>query len=304
MIVRGDTGFGRGPVHWRALAILLRLPPDIRGYRLTRRRLANLYLNRYEAKRLRPVLRSRPVRLTVEPTNVCNLRCPYCHTGAGRFGRRPAMLDIERYRKVLEEIGDYLFEIEVFNWGEALLHPQITEIIGAASARGVATRVNTNFSIPFAAGDAERLVNSGLTELFVSIDGATQEVYERYRVGGELAKVIANCRLMAAAKNRQGSNSPRLTLQFLEFPFNAREANAVRRLADELGMRFLAFRGAVPDPQWGHRSEGPPWWMTHAPKPCPFLWGEPVLTVDGNLAPCHGVFQSFDDVTHLAASRN
>src|SRR5262249_7135182 len=126
MIVRGDTGFGRGPVHWRALAVLLRLPPDVRGYRLTWRRLAKLYLNRYEAKRLRPVLRSRPVRLTVEPTNVCNLRCPYCHTGAGRFGRRPAMLDIERYRKVLEEIGDYLFEIEVFNWGEALLHPQIT----------------------------------------------------------------------------------------------------------------------------------------------------------------------------------
>ena len=42
--------------------------------------------------------------------------------------------------------------------------------------------------------------------------------------------------------------------------------------------------------------------MEHGPAPCPYLWGQPVLTVDGNMAPCRGVFQGFDDVTHLAAS--
>lgn len=291
----------RARAAWAAAVAFVKLPDDVRGYQLTWKRLANLYLNRYEVRRVRPVLRSRPSRLVIEPTNVCNLRCPYCHTGAGRFGRRPAMMGLECYLKLLDEIGAYLLLIEVFNWGESMLHPDLPAIVAAASARGIATRVNTNLSIPFTMRDAERLVESGLTELFVSIDGATQEVYERYRVGGDLAKVIRNCRLVADAKRRLGKELPHLTLQFLQFPCNADEGEAMRRLAAALDMRLLAFRGAVPDPEWARQSGWPPWFLSHAPGPCPFLWGQPVLTVEGNLAPCRGVFQSFDDFTHLAA---
>src|SRR5262245_1653132 len=286
---------------WRLL-VHVRLPDDVSGYRLTWKRLANLYLSRYEAARLRPVLRSRPTRLVIEPTNVCNLRCPYCHTGAGRFGRRPGLMRLEPYLQLLDEIGDYLLLVEVFNWGEPMLHPDLPALIAAASARGIATRVNTNLSIPFTSHDADRLVESGLTDLFVSIDGATQEVYERYRVGGDLARVKDNCRLVAEAKRRLGKESPRLTLQFLQFPSNEGDGDAVRQLASALDMRLLALRGAVPDPQWARKSGWPPWFLMHAPGPCPFLWGQPVLTVDGNVAPCRGVFRGSDDFAHLAAS--
>ncbi len=282
----------------------LRLPDDISGYRLTWRRLANLYLNRYELRRLRPILRSRPTRLVIEPTNVCNLRCPHCHTGAGRFGRRPGMMPLEPYLTLLDEIGDYLLLIEVFNWGEAMLHPDLPAIIAAASTRGIATRVNTHLSIPFTSDDAERLVASGLTDLFVSIDGATQAVYERYRVGGDLAKVIENCRLVAAAKARLATDLPRLTLQFLQFPCNTDEGDAMQRLATELDMRLLALRGAVPDPAWERQDGWPPWFLSHTPHPCPFLWGQPVLTVDGMLAPCRGVFQGFDDFAPVVSARS
>ena len=135
----------------------------------------------------------------------------------------------------------------------------------------------------------------------MSIDGATQEVYERYRVGGDLAKVVENCRSIAEAKRRLGKSLPRLTLQFLQFPWNANEGDAVRRLAEALDMRPLAFRGAVPDPSWG-RDGWPPWFLSHTPRPCPFLWGQPVLTVDRHLALCRGVFQASDDFTPLAGS--
>ena len=132
-----------------------------------------------------------------------------------------------------------------------MLHPDLPAFIAAASARGIATRVNTNLSVRSASRDAERLVESGLTDLFVSIDGATQEVYERYRVGGDLGPVIANCRLLAEAKRRLRKTSPRLTLQFLQFPCNADEGDAMRRLAAELDMRLFAFRGASPRPGLG-----------------------------------------------------
>jgi pyruvate-formate lyase-activating enzyme len=310
-IVPGSIGFLRSKLRsalryvgeWAwYVATFFEMPRDVEGYRLTWKRLFNLYLNRYETRGLKPVLRSFPTRLVIEPTNVCNLRCPYCHTGAGRFGRKPAMLDLERCRKLLDEVGDYLFELEVFNWGEAMLHPGIAEIVAMASAHGISTRINSNFSVPFTEGDAERLAASGLNDLFVSIDGSTQEIYERYRVGGDLAKVIRNCRLLAEAKLRLGRTTPRLTLQFLEFPFNADDADAVRRLAEELDMRLLPFRGAVPEPEWGRRRQWPPWFLMHFPAECPYVFGHPVFTVDGNVAPCRGVFRGSDDFAHVAAS--
>ena len=51
-------------------ARLLGMPHDVRGYRLTWKRFANFHLGRYEALRARPVVRSRPSRLVIEPTNV------------------------------------------------------------------------------------------------------------------------------------------------------------------------------------------------------------------------------------------
>lgn len=285
----------------RRLLYALAPSGDLSGYRLTTKRLLNLWVSRYESRRIRTVLRARPTRLVIEPTNTCNLRCPHCHTGAGRFGRKPAMLEVDRWLRVLDEIGDYLFFVEVFNWGEALLHPRLPEIVAAASARGIATRINTHFNVRFTDADATRLVESGLTDLFVAVDGATQEVYEQYRVGGDLALVRRNCERLAAAKARLGRSTPRVSLQFLEFPFNVGEGPAVEALAKELGAGFLAFRGAIPDAAWGRWDGWPDWFLLHAPTPCQYLWDQPVFTVDGNLAPCRGLFQARDDVTHIAA---
>lgn len=119
----------RAAAAWRRLRALVELPDDIHGYRLTWKRLVNVYRNRYELRRGRATLRSRPTRLVIEPTNACNLRCPHCHTGAGRFGRPPAMLPLEPYLTLLDEIGDYLLLIEVFNWGEPMLHPDRKSVV-------------------------------------------------------------------------------------------------------------------------------------------------------------------------------
>src|SRR5262245_1754762 len=93
--------------------------PD--GPPLSWKRRANVYLSRLEAARLRTRLWSRPWHLVVEPSNACNLKCPYCFTGAGGRGRTLGRLPLEAFRRVLEEIGDYLVDVELFGWGEPLL---------------------------------------------------------------------------------------------------------------------------------------------------------------------------------------
>jgi hypothetical protein len=91
---------------------LLTLPPDP-GVKLTPRRKTNLWLSRIEGMLGRAKLRSLPIRLTVEAANACNLSCPACFTGLGETnGRRKSLMTLELYRRLLDELGDNLFEIE------------------------------------------------------------------------------------------------------------------------------------------------------------------------------------------------
>ncbi|HJQ84543.1 MAG TPA: radical SAM protein, partial [Candidatus Binatia bacterium] len=195
----------------------------------------------------------------------------------------------------LAELGDYLFELEFYNWGEPLLCKHIHTMVEEATARGISTTISTNFSFPWDAARAERLVTSGLTVLGVSIDGARQETYERYRVRGNLERVLANCRLVAEAKRRLGSRTPRLVWEFHVFEHNVDDIARARELARELEMEISVDKGWTIGPEWAPEGE---WRFFDRPKPvrCPFLWGFGVVNNDGGVAPCCGTFFSDDDM--------
>jgi pyruvate-formate lyase-activating enzyme len=260
----------------------------------------NLYLNRIEHGLVRSQLWSRPTKLIIEPVNACNLRCPFCFTGAGGHGRTRSVMSMALFRSLLDELGDYLFEIEAFNWGEPLLSPHIYAMIAEATARGIGTKLNTNFSLPFDAEKAERLIAAGLTTLTVSIDGARQPVYEQYRVRGDLQAVIHNCRLIAAAKRRMRSPTPAFNLEFHVFPHNVDDHTDMRALAAELEMTLLVFKGTVPGPDWDVRGD---WHFCVEPQsmPCASLWTIAVVNNDGGVAPCNGTFYREDDMGTVGA---
>jgi pyruvate-formate lyase-activating enzyme len=275
------------------------VPPWGRMARRTPARLRNLYLNRWEHWSGRTVLRSSPIKLIVEPTNVCNLHCPCCFTGDGQVGRERSAMSLDLYRSLLAELGDHLFEVEAFNWGEPLLSRHIYTMVEEASARGIATTVNTNFSLPFDAGKAERLVRTGLSALRVSIDGARQETYQQYRVGGRLETVLANARLVLDARRRLRSATPQVIWEYHVFPHNVDEVAPARALAERLGMVFLPFKGQLPGQEWGIGSE---WQFCHEPQimPCASLWAIAVVHNDGGVAPCNGTFYREDDLGRVA----
>ena len=276
-------------------------PPPWEGYQLTLRRMANLLLQRLEHRFGRTQLWSKPCKLTVEATNICNLRCPACFTGAGEEGRARAHMSLELFLQLLDELGPYLLECEFYNWGEPLLGRNIYPMVEAAAARGISTTVSTNFSVPFTDADAERLVRSGLTVLGVSIDGARQESYAQYRVRGDLALVLENCRRVRDAKRRLGAARPRLVWEFHAFPHNVDDVPRARELAAELEMDISVSPGWVIDSDW----EGGgvvDWPMQPQPFRCPFLWGQAVVNTDGGVAPCCGTFYREDDCGQLAAA--
>ena len=300
MGVLGDlwrTAAARPALH--GVTEALALPTSYPGTTVTTRRVLNLYRSRWEKSHTRTRLRSYPLKLTVEAANICNLRCPACYTGVGRPGRKRSHMSPELFRRLITELGPYLWEVEFHNWGEPLLARNVVGMIEAAHAHGVHTTVSTNFSFPFTAERAEQLVASGLSVLGVSIDGAHQETYEQYRRAGNLDLVLQNCRLVRDARRKLGSATPALVWEFHVFEHNQHDVDRAKALAAELEMEIAIEKGWVVGPDWDveHR-------YRHFADPsavrCLFLWTQAVVNNDGGVSPCCGVFDPADDTGQMA----
>lgn len=235
-----------------------------------------------------------PVRSAIlEPGAVCNLRCPFCATGRGELDLDRGLLTPDLARHVLDALGQGLSRVVFYNWGEPLLNPELPELVAEAARRGAATSISTNLSVPsFDRAFAERLVLSGLTTLFVSCDGATQAAYARYRVGGSLALVLGNLRLLLAIRDGLRRAQPRIVWRYLVHRGNEADVPKARRLAARFGVP-IEFQEL-----WTPESERGRWAPTRAgvrsaaasparmSRLCLQAWDEPVVHADGSVFPC------------------
>lgn len=176
-----------------------------------------------------------PYWLTIDPTNFCNLKCPFCPTGQGRNSRTKAMLSLDNFKRIIDEIGPYLIHIDFCNWGEPLLNKQIYEMIKFAKQYRIDTKIDSNLN-QFSEEEAENLVLSGLDKIIVSIDGATKETYSKYRVGGDFNRVMDNLKLLIKKKRELNRTSPYISWQFLVFRHNEHEIEQVKRIGNYLGV--------------------------------------------------------------------
>ena len=86
----------------------------------------------------RPISWGQPFILTIEPTNRCNLACPQCDTGAGRLKRPQGDMDMALYHRILQQAGDTLLYLLLYDQGEPLLHHEYVEMIQLAKASPIA----------------------------------------------------------------------------------------------------------------------------------------------------------------------
>jgi MoaA/NifB/PqqE/SkfB family radical SAM enzyme len=202
-------------------------------------KLLNLLLAKYHFQERSAEVTSRPFGLLVDPSNGCNLGCPGCVQSTRSkslhlFDWASGMLPVERFATVLDRYGPHAMQIMFCNYGEPTLNSKTPELIAMAKAYLVQTALSTNLS--FERVDAEAYVRSGLDFMFLAIDGASQEVYGRYRKRGDIGTVYRNVQNLVAAKRRLGKQAPILRWQYLAFEHNAHEIEAAREMAGKLGL--------------------------------------------------------------------
>ncbi|HVA66802.1 MAG TPA: radical SAM/SPASM domain-containing protein [Elusimicrobiota bacterium] len=238
-----------------------------------------------------------PQGFYVETGALCNLRCPFCPTGNRSFKLEKKFLKflgLARFKEILGKIEGFGKSMSLFAWGEPLLNPNILSLIRAAKARRYSTVISTNLSFRWDARAARRLVDSGLDSLIVSADGATQENYRRYRVGGRLDWVLSNMRMIIEAKARLGAAKPDVFWQYLMHRGNQSEVGLARKIARDLGvplifglLRFPEGGGDkwMPDPD-GQSPAAEPTTLMQNPAMClqPFI--RPIIHPDGEMFPC------------------
>ncbi|MDD5416927.1 MAG: radical SAM protein [Candidatus Aenigmarchaeota archaeon] len=132
-----------------------------------------------------------PHTLMIEPTNYCNLKCPLCPTGAGRLGRPVQTVDFEEYKKIIDEMGKYIVHLRLFGWGEPLLHKDLFKMVSYAKRKGMFVNFHTN-AFFLTKENTKAMVDSGLDDLNISLDGASQETYSKYRKQGNFQTTIDN----------------------------------------------------------------------------------------------------------------
>ena len=141
----------------------------------------------------------KPLAISIEPTTACNLGCPECPSGLKEFTRKTGNLNQELNKKIIDESFKSLIYANYYFQGEPFINPNFLEMVSYASQKGIHTSTSTNAH--FISNEvAEKTVKSGLDRLIVSIDGTTQDVYEQYRVHGDLDKVIEGTKNILEAK--------------------------------------------------------------------------------------------------------
>ena len=213
------------------------------------RKLINILLIEAELKLNRKRVRGKPYEWEVDTTNICQLKCPLCHTGLDNIHRAKGVMSFETYRKTVDEIKNYCVWLTLYSWGEPFLNKDIDEYIAYAHRARLATIISTNLNKPLTTEMAEAVVRSGLDTMIVSLDGVTQEVYEQYRVAGCLDRVLDNLRLLVETKRRLGFETPYLEWQFIVMKQNEHQIEAARALAEEIGVNGIIFKKV--DFPWG-----------------------------------------------------
>lgn len=288
--------------------MLLKLKLYLKRY--TFARLLNLLIAeiQYNLKSLR--LHCFPIAITIEPGNICNLRCPLCPTGQNDKSTNHGFIEFSTFKKIVDEIGKYILLIRLYNWGEPLLNRNLTKMVEYAVNKGIEVKISTNLSLELSDLEAEAIIKTNLRKIYVSANGASNETYLKYHIGGDFDKVMKNIKLLIQKKKDLNNQYTEIIWLFHVFSHNEHEIDKANIIAKELGIRlninkmrtdmgkeiFETPEEAIKrDSKW--LPENPEYKIfdvnnkkTKKQFICNLLWKETVINWNGTVMPCCYVY--------------
>jgi MoaA/NifB/PqqE/SkfB family radical SAM enzyme len=226
--------------------------PDLFAYRLNRflalatspRRLLN-YI-KYRCARRTPHLNYLPIRLDIENVSRCNFHCTMCQVSDWTKYKRADDMSLEDFKRLIDEQYG-LLEVKVQGIGEPLLGKSYFEMLRYARSKRIWVRTTTNASLLHLKESYKQLVDSGVNDIQISIDGATKTTFEKIRRGSRFESVRENCKLINGYCRERGVERTRMWVCLQQD--NIHEYFDFIPFADELGFRRVTYALNLND--WG-----------------------------------------------------
>ena len=165
-----------------------------------------------------------PKRVRLEASTICQLKCTGCgfqnnnHRGLGG-----GFLTFENFKRFVDD-NPFVRQIELSNYGEIFLNPDLVKIMYYAKEKKILLYCTngTNFNT-VSEEQLKALVETKFRKIPFSIDEASQETYSKYRVGGDLDKVMNNVRRLIEIKKEKNAKYPQMRWQFVLNEYNELE---------------------------------------------------------------------------------
>lgn len=256
---------------------------------LTFKKVINLILNEIEMRLVIISPKSLPPYLKIEPTPLCQLRCIACGQSKPDFRKQfnnSMHLSLEELKKIIDPISSTTLGISFSVYGEPLLNKNLISMIKYISSKNIGVSFPTNFSVKLGNEEIKRLAKSGLDSIVVSLDGASEDIYNKYRIGGNFNLILKNVKLLSDAKKRLGLKKCRIIWKFIVFDYNKHEVEIVKKQYKSLGFdsyEFVSnFQGDLSKNTKDIYNKS----MIKNKKPCYWLWNTIVIRWDGTILPC------------------
>ncbi len=174
-------------------------------------------------------------------TTVCNLKCPFCIREALGV-RENRHMDFDAFAGHVQYLAAAR-RVSLFGLGEPFLHPRFFDFVDLCRQAGAFVSTSTH-GMSLTAEVRERIIETGLDELNISMDAVTPRLFAELRVGAVLETVIEQVTALAALKRERGS-ALALNVNMAVHGRNVHEVAAMVKLAARMGCQSVSYSSAV-----------------------------------------------------------
>ena len=198
----------------------------------------------------------RPLKIEMDITNQCNIRCIMCSFSDPAIGgRKKRDVSQETFSRWADEMFSWAAHVGLLFGAEPTLNPNLVSFVRIAKEFRVPNVYLSTNGMKLTPALSEALIEAGVDEINVSLDAGEKTTYERIRRGAKWEVVVGHLKSLRDQKAARKISRPRLHLSFVMMRSNVEQLPGFVELAAELGAEVLYFSHLVPFDKLGMITE-------------------------------------------------